>query len=89
MLDRSALGYHGGDHGLDRLFLADVADLKADAAAVFANFAGGFFQFVGLAPDQHHMGAEGGQFMGGAATDATAATGDQNGLAVEQAGFED
>ncbi|MNF97240.1 hypothetical protein D3C84_800600 [compost metagenome] len=80
---------HRRDHGLDRLLVADIADLQAGAAAVLADLLAGGLEFLQLAPDQHHMGAQGGQLMGGAAADAAAAAGDQNGLAGKQVGLED
>jgi hypothetical protein len=52
-------------------------------AAVFGDFAA-TFQLVGLASDQQHVRAEGRQFMGGATANATAATGDDDGLACNR-----
>src|SRR3990167_2843629 len=89
MVDLSMLLDYRLDHGLDRLLVADIADLQAGAAAVLADLLAGGLEFLPLAPDQHHMGAQGGQLMGGAATDAAAAAGDHNDLAVEQVGLED
>ncbi len=58
VMDAAVFGQHRRDHGLDRFFVADVADLEAGLAAVFEDFAAGLFQLFQLAPDQHHMGAE-------------------------------
>ena len=88
VMDASALREHRGDHGLYRLFITDVADLEAGAAAVLGDLGAGLLQLFLLAPDQHHMGAQVGQLVGHAATDAAAAAGDQNGLVSEQARFE-
>jgi hypothetical protein len=41
-----------------------------------------------LAANQHYAGTQGSQFMGGTATDAGAAAGDDDVLAGKQIGFE-
>ena len=45
-------------------------------------------ELAALAADQHHVRAERGELVGGAAADAAAAAGDDDGLAGEQAGSE-
>ena len=74
---------------LHRLFVADVAGMEGGAPAVGGDLAGHVVQLVELAADQHHLGAERGQFMRGAAADARTAAGDQDHFLPEQARGED
>ncbi|MNR20555.1 hypothetical protein D3C85_1374040 [compost metagenome] len=76
------------DQMRNRFFIANVASRPIRLATVFDDFRCDTFELVGLASDQQNMGAEGGQFVGGATTDATAATGDNDVLASKQVGFE-
>src|SRR5690606_25371246 len=70
--------------GFDTVFLADIAGKPDRLAAVFLNFCLHFFQLVVLAADQDDLSAKGCQFMSSAATDATAATGDNDVAASKQ-----
>jgi hypothetical protein len=89
VVDQPALCHHAFHHGLDRVFITDIAHLKTGLAAVLNNLAAGGFKLFHLAPDQHHVGTQVRQFMGGATADAAAAAGDHDGLAAKQAGFKD
>ena len=72
------------DQLLDRFFIADIAGLPVRAAAVLGDFGGDFFQLFRLAPDQQYIGAEGGEFMRGAAPDTAATTRDDDGLPLNR-----
>ena len=77
---------HFGDRALHRIFLADVADVRAGLAAGLCDFGANALEFVARAADERHRRAQARQFMRGAAPDAGAAAGDDNHLALEQAG---
>jgi hypothetical protein len=81
----TTMAVHGRPDGF---FLADVAGVETHAAALGHDLAGHVLQLVELAADQHHVGAQRGQFMRDAAADAGAAAGDDDDLAGKQAGLE-
>jgi hypothetical protein len=87
-MDRPVLGDQLFDQLLHRFFIADIAGLPVGTATVLGDFSGDLFQLFRFAPDQQHIGTEGCQFMGGAAPDTAAATGNDDGLAAEQIGVE-
>src|SRR5690606_15335313 len=63
------------------VFLTDIAGEPDGLATVFLDFRSNGFQFVVLATNQHHPGAECGQFMCSATADAAATAGDNDVLA--------
>ena len=77
-----------GNGGLDHFFVTNVAGEADGLAPVFFDLCRHAIQFFLLAANQHHAGTQGSQFMGGTATDAGAAAGDDNVLAGKQVGFE-
>lgn len=87
-MDRPVFSDQFADQLSDRFLIANIASLPMRATTVLGNFGGDFLQLFRFAPDQQHMGAERCQFMGGAAPDAAAAAGDDDGLAAEQIGIE-
>src|SRR5581483_7138408 len=88
-VDHAAPGGDGLYRLLHRILVADIESLHRTFAAVLADLGGRGLQLLQLAAGQHHMSAERGQFVGGAAADAGAAAGDDDGLALEQVRGED
>ena len=89
VMDGAVLGDHRLDHDLDRFPRHGCRTPGSWLCRRLRGFRRRWFPAFPVAPDQHHLGAQVGQFVGHAAADAAAAAGDQDGLAAEQAGLED
>jgi hypothetical protein len=83
-VDAAVFGQHGRDQAAHRVFLPDVADLRAGLAAILGDFRRDGLQLVGLAAHQHDARAQCREFMRGAAADAGTAAGDDDDLVLEQ-----
>jgi hypothetical protein len=88
-VDAALRGDDGADGHAHRVFLADVEGLRAGPAAGGFDLGPDRVELLLLAPDQHHVRAQRGELVRGAAADARAAAGDDDDLPVEQAGRED
>jgi hypothetical protein len=84
-VNAAVLLQHFRDHGFHIVFAPYVAAVPAGLPAVVRDFLRCFGQFVRVAAHQHHVCAQAGQLVRGAAANAGAAAGDQNDLPAQQA----
>ncbi|MDT4851514.1 hypothetical protein FQZ97_856960 [compost metagenome] len=80
----AVFGHGGRDRVAHRVFLADVAGVETRTPTVSNDLVRRGLQLVDIAPHQHHMRAQTGQFVRGAAADARSAAGDQHHLPGQQ-----
>jgi hypothetical protein len=73
---------------MSQAWKAHMAHVAATGHAVRHDLARHVLQLGQVAADQHHMGAQRGQLVRGAAANARAAAGDHHHLAGKQAGLE-
>src|SRR6202041_1926692 len=88
-VDPAVRAKHRIDRGNDHRLVADIADMAGDPAAILLDLGLDLGELFGGASQDRDVGAERCELMRGAAADAAAATGDDNGLIPEQIGPKD
>ena len=88
-VDAAMLLHHLRDHGFHIVFAPDVAAVPTGLPTVTGDLLRSGGQLVGVAAHQHHMRAQAGQFVRGAAANARAAAGDHDDLPAQQVGGKD
>src|SRR6202041_2427512 len=88
-VDPAVRAKHRIHRGNDHRLVADIADMAGDPAAVLLDLGLDLGELFGGASQDRDVGAECCELMRGAATDAAAAAGDDNGPIPEQIGPKD
>src|ERR1700756_951074 len=83
-IDAAVVGQHPLDHGDDRVFVANVSNVRGNRATVGFDLTAHTLELGLVAPDDRDMGTEGGQLMGRATPDTAPAAGDDHALVTKQ-----